>query len=59
MIRIAGTAIAFLFLLWGILALVGGAGAGRGDWIFLGAVLAAFGAVFVPAIRYLWQRDGS
>lgn len=51
--RIGGTIFALLFLVWGVLTLVGGIGAGRGDWIFLGIVLGGLGGVFLPPVQSL------
>jgi hypothetical protein len=55
--RIAGTIFGLLFLLWGVLTAIGGADEGRADWVVIGIVIGAFGCLFLPAIRYLWQRD--
>lgn len=54
--RIAGTLIALLFLIWGILTVLGGLEAARGDWIVLGLGIGAFGCVFLPAVQYLWLQ---
>ena len=53
--RVTGTSFALLFLLWGVLTVLGGLGEGRADWAVLGLVLAAFGGLFLPAVRDLWQ----
>ena len=52
--RITGTLIALLFLIWGMLTVIGGLEAARGDWIVLGLGIGAFGCVFLPAVQYLW-----
>ncbi|MEA2624357.1 MAG: hypothetical protein QOD06_402 [Candidatus Binatota bacterium] len=53
--RVLGTVLALLFLAWGGASLYAGIGAGRGDWIVLGAGIALFGCTFLPAIAYLWR----
>jgi hypothetical protein len=53
--KIAGSAFALAFLLWGLLSAIGGLVAGRMDWTLIGLVLAGFGTVFLPTVRFLWR----
>lgn len=52
--RLAGSLIALLFLVWGLLTILGGLQAARVDWIVLGTGIALFGCAFLPAVRSLW-----
>ena len=58
MSRVLGTFFALLFLVWGVLTVIGGIGEGRVDWAVLGVVLGGFGALFLPAVRLLWRSEG-
>jgi hypothetical protein len=55
--RVAGTVFALLFLVWGVVTMIGGLREGRADWMLLGAAIGAFGCLFLPTVQYLWQRD--
>ena len=57
--RVSGTSFALLFLVWGVLTVLGGLGEGRADWAVLGLGIAAFGGLFLPAVWYLWHGEGA